>query len=233
MYDPLADKWTWLSGGLPNSAAAASFGERGVASSTNMPPARMYTQMVAAADGKLWIIAGRGNNYQQPLADVWSYDPASGWWTIEAGNEVTVIHSNANYGEFRVPSVTNIMPGRYDFAAGIDQRAGVIYVSGGKSYSNDWVALSDVWSFDISSKIFTWIGGSVAANAAGAYPPVQGLSGGEVHSGRPSIYGGNMWVDPSGGLWLGMGTHYHLQQNVEMICNGEGDDCSLHASQRR
>lgn len=201
---------------------AEVYDERGVSNSLNVPSARYGAQMLAATNGHLWLMGGRDEGHSK--ADVWSFDPFRGWWTFEAGRTDSVTPYTNDYGVFRIPSMNNTMPGRSFFAAAIDPHAAVIYMSGGQSddiSSND--ALADVWSFNISSKLFTWIGGTTTVGdaAPGTYPTLRGMSGGEVHAARPSNYGANMWLDPSGGLWFGMGIHANWRREEDMFCNGE------------
>jgi hypothetical protein len=127
------------------------------------------------------------------------------------------------YGRIRVPAASNRMPGRRDFAAAIDKSAGVIFISGGLGTDNSNDAyLADVWSFNVNSKLFAFIGGTTAVNggAMGAYPAVKGFDGGELRPARPNNYAGNAWVDPSGGLWFGMGASQNFELRREQGCNG-------------
>ena len=194
---------------------------------TVTPPPRWSAFMAAAADGKLWLIGG--NSFTGLLADVWSFDPVSLVWTFEAGSQSPVSTAQAVYGRFRVPAASNVMPSRAMFAAAMDKHADVIFISGGLAAGN--AALADVWSFNVTSKLFAWIGGQPGeSRARGIYPAVKGFDGGELRVSRPNNFGGNAWVDASGGLWLGMGRHYNWQEDQYQHCNGATTRAQLMAA---
>jgi hypothetical protein len=231
----VADEWTWINGDRSINTQSVHARVMAVGDSSATPPARKGAFMAAAADGKLWLIGGSDVN-NNVMADVWSFDPASGAWAFEAGSPSQVAPSQAVYGRFRVPAASNVMPGRKDFAAAIDKRAGVIFISGGvgRSTGNEDVYLADVWSFNVNSKLFTFIGGTTATNggAIGTYPAVKGIDGGELRPARPNNFGSSAWVDASGGLWLGMGRHYNWQEEREQQCNGAATFAQLAAAAR-
>ena len=181
-----------------------------------MPTGRMFGFMAAAADGKLWLIGGQ--NSQGLLGDVWSFDPTNNQWTLEAGSQSPVAPSQASYGRFRVPAASNLMPSRVAFGGAMDKRAGMIFLSGG--VGAEYKALGDVWSFNVTSKLFTWIAGQPGEKVRGTYPAVKGLKGGELRAARPNSYAGNAWVDASGGLWLGMGMHENDEIGEDQLCDG-------------
>jgi hypothetical protein len=78
---------------------------------------------------------------------------------------------------------------------------------------------SDVWSYNISSRLFTWIGGTRGANQPAMYPAVQGLGvgAGLLHANRAAGYFNKMWVAPSGDVWFGM------DQLSWFDCNGRSN----------
>jgi hypothetical protein len=218
----VADQWTWISGAQSINTQSVHARVMAVGDSPATPPARWGAFMAAAADGKLWLIGGEGDSGY--FADVWSFDPVSGAWAFEAGSQSRVTPFQSVHGRIRVPAASNLMAGRKDFAAAFDKRAGVIFISGGlgKDDSGYNVYLADVWSFNVTSKLFTFIGGTTAVNggAMGAYPAVKGFDGGELRAARPNNYAGSAWVDASGGLWLGMGRYFNWQEEREQRCNG-------------
>jgi hypothetical protein len=173
--------------------------------------------MAAASDGKLWLVGGQTES--GVMGDVWSFDPTSNAWAFEAGSQTPVEFYRANWNSKRVPAAGNLMPSRWMFGAAMDKHAGVIFLSGGMGTQSE--ALGDVWSFNVTSKLFTWIAGEPADNAErGIYPAVKGIDGGELIVSRPNNYAGNAWVDASGGLWLGMGIHRNVQLQQDHRCNG-------------
>ena len=204
-------------------ARVMSVGADSTNATTVTPPARKGAFMAAGADGQLWLVGG--DQSSQVLADVWSFDPLSGAWTFEAGSKSPVSPVEAVFGRFRVPAASNLMAGRKSFAAAFDKSAGMIFISGGvgtRYEDEDTPYLADVWSFNVTSKLFTFIGGTTATNggAIGTYPVVRGIDGGEVRPARPNNFGGSAWVDASGGLWLGMGQHANSQEDRYQQCNG-------------
>lgn len=182
-----------------------------------IPSHRSGGYLATTDDGKLWLVGGQSDN--GVLSDVWSYEPSSGIWTFEAGSQPEVSPAQAVFGQFRIPSINNLMPSRTGFSAAMDRHAGVIFIHGGTA--NNGASLADMWSFNVTNKLFAWIGGQPGANGVrGSYPALQGIYGGEVRASRPNNQGGNMWVDPSGGLWFGMGRYYNYQLDQNIQCNG-------------
>jgi hypothetical protein len=216
----VTDQWTWINGDraiLPKSVKMMKTMAADTANTTVLPSPRYGAFVGADAQGKLWLVGGR--SYDGAMVDVWSFDLASGTWVFEAGSQTPVAPYQAVYGRFRVPAASNVIPDREYFATAMNKRAGMIYISGGQGISSN---LADVWSFNMTSKLFAWIGGTTAVGGAatGTYPAVKGLNGGELRVARPNIYGGNAWADASGGLWLGMGTHYNWELDQEQYCSG-------------
>ena len=59
--------------------------------------------------------------------------------------------------------------------------------------------LNDLWRYELATGVWTWIGGSSSAAAAGTYGTQGVASGGNAPGAREQGVG---WLDVSGNFWL-------------------------------
>jgi hypothetical protein len=105
----------------------------------------------------------------------WFYTPSLGQWALVSGQPSSVPWAASQYGSFRVPSSTNSLPARWGHSAAIDLTAGIIYVTDGATDELSSQQLADVFSYDITSGVWTWISGTNATNPSSVYPPAPGI----------------------------------------------------------
>jgi N-acetylneuraminic acid mutarotase len=199
-YGPAAGHWVWQ-GGSDTVGAAASYGSQGAPAATNNPGAREGAATWTDAAGNLWLFGGdslAGQNWEE-FNDLWTYNPSTGLW-IWVGGSKTAANSGI-YGTLGVPAAGNLPPARTDAIRWVDS-AGVFWLFGGARLDLNGsyhAVLNDLWSYDPTTGLWTWIGGSNTPNAAGVY----GTQGTAAVSNVPRArMGGSAWVDTNGNVWL-------------------------------
>lgn len=156
VFDTTNRNWTFLSGTLSDNQSPV-YGTKGIASPSNNP-GRVEGGMTWVANSKLYFLT--------PGVDMWSYDPASGNWTLLSGQ-----YNNrpAVYGTTGIAADT-VRPGNLSGALTWEHN-GKLYLYGGYGHdstvSNISGALNDIWEFDLATNYWKWIKGSRKKDAAG------------------------------------------------------------------
>jgi Galactose oxidase, central domain len=199
-YGPAAGQWAWK-GGSQTVGAAASYGTQGAPAASNNPGAREGAARWTDAAGNLWLFGGDSLSSQkwQEFNDLWSYNPTSGLWTWVGGSIATA--NAGSYGTLGVPAASNLPPARTNAINWVDS-AGVFWLFGGTQLTatGSYLAVfNDLWSYNPTTGLWTWVGGSDTPNAAGVYGTQGSAAAGNVPRAR---MGGSAWVDASGNDWL-------------------------------
>jgi Galactose oxidase, central domain len=199
-YGPSAGQWVWK-GGSQTVGAAASYGTQGAPATSNNPGAREGAARWTDAAGNLWLFGGDSLSSQkwEEFNDLWSYSPTSGLWTWVGGSITTA--NAGSYGTLGVPAASNLPPARTNAISWVDS-AGVFWLFGGtqlNSTGSYLAVFNDLWSYNPTTGLWTWIGGSDTPNAAGVYGTQGTAAAGNVPRAR---MGGSAWVDASGNDWL-------------------------------
>jgi hypothetical protein len=173
-----------------------SYGTKGVPSNSNQPAGR--TGFVTCKDkhGNFWLFGGTRS--QAALNDLWKYDISSNTWTWVSGDDTTFIHRV--FGTKGVAAVTNEPGGRSRAVAWIDS-ADNFWLFGGKGYTYNYGGyFNDLWKYNISTNVWTWMSGdSITREVGGNY----GSYGVEATTNRPGARKSPMgWSDGLGNLWL-------------------------------
>jgi N-acetylneuraminic acid mutarotase len=123
-------------------------------------------------NGKMYLWGGKGNSAVNSggeafLNDLWQYDPAIKEWVWLSGSHLD--NAERNYGIVNVPAATN-NPGARDDAHTC-KIGDKIYLFGGtnNSLGNN---LSDLWEYNHTTNLWTWIKGVTDYNASGVYGTV-------------------------------------------------------------
>lgn len=219
-YTASAGQWVWQ-GGSSTAGAAATYGSVGVAASGNNPGAREGGAAWTDTSGNLWLFGGDSLAAQsrQQLNDLWSYSPSTGLWTWVGGSSAA---GNAgSYGSLGVAAAGNLPPARTESTTWIDS-SGVFWLFGGLQLNADGSLLAvfnDLWSFNPSTGLWTWVGGSSTPNAAGVYGTQGTGAAGNIPSAR---MGSSSWVDANGTIWLfgGLGLN---QSGASVVAQEYGD----------
>lgn len=169
-YNPATNMWTWLKGA--GTTFHGFYGTKGVAAAANTPGNR--TGMAGCSlNGKFYLFGGvthLQNSYNEFANDLWEYDPGTNMWTWISGSSAPLAPSV--FGTKFVPAATNT-PGRREYPtmwAGNNR----LYLMGGWSFHgasplSPHHISDDLWEYNISTKNWTWIGGSDTLQAYGSY----------------------------------------------------------------
>ena len=234
--DPQSSQWTWMGGSstvicepgiLPCYGRPGVYGTLGIPASENLPGSRDGAASWTDANGNLWLFGGGGYDAVGTpalLNDLWKFDPAANQWTWMGGNNreqllpIGALGQPGVYGTLGTPAAGNIPGGRSFPSTWLDDHANV-WLFGG--FGNDSIGrvgqLNDLWRFDLSSGLWTWIAGS---------DRLIFCAGGYGDCGQPGIYGqlgvpaaGNTpggrsraasWIDKNNNLWLFGGDGYDV-----------------------
>jgi N-acetylneuraminic acid mutarotase len=199
-YSPTAGLWVWQ-GGSDVVGAAASYGSPGVPAASNNPGAREGAASWSDAAGNLWLFGGdslAAQNAEQ-FNDLWRYDPTTALWTWVGGSNTAA--NAGSYGTLAVAAASNLPPARTDAISWTDS-AGIFWLFGGaqlKSNGSYLAVFNDLWSYNPTTALWTWVGGSDTPNAVGVYGVQGTAAAGNVPGAR---MGASAWLDASGDVWL-------------------------------
>ena len=209
--DPLNDlwefsitskEWIWVSGS--NTAGATGvYGTLGVAAAGNVPGARASAVSWTDPSGNLWLFGGEGN-------DLWEFSTTSKEWTWVSGKQTG--NAPGVYGTLGVAAPTNV-PGARNSAVSWTDSSGNLWLFGGEGNASagNFGYLNDLWELSITSKEWTWIGGSNTGNATGVYGTQGTAAATNVPGARDSAVS---WTDSSGNLWLFGGIVYDSSNGI-------------------
>jgi hypothetical protein len=199
-YAPTVGQWVW-EGGSDVVGAAAAYGSQGTPAAGNNPGAREGAAKWTEAAGNLGLFGGdslAGQNWED-FNDLWSYSPSSALWTWVGGSNTAA--GAGSYGTPGVPAASNLPPARTDAITWVDG-AGVFWLFGGSQLNSNGSYLavfSDLWSYNPTTGLWTWVGGASTPNAVGVY----GTQGAAAAGNEPGArMGGSAWLDASGNVWL-------------------------------
>lgn len=162
-YD--SDTWRWMhgsSGGSSVAGAMASYGTLGVPSALALPFPREGAAGAMDSLGRFWIHGGNGYSSTDAFMnfnDLWYYTVESNQfcWMAGGSSQVAVSASLLSL-QYGLPASDRNSFSRSYHAASIDSRAGKFYVFGGQNTEFDHSGLRDLWSYDLASKMWSWIG---------------------------------------------------------------------------
>jgi N-acetylneuraminic acid mutarotase len=207
-YGPSAGQWVWR-GGSTTVGAAGAYGTQGAPAAANNPGAREGAASWTDAAGNLWLFGGDTLAGQNPeeFNDLWSYSPTTGLWTWVGG--ANAAGNAGSYGTLGVAAAGNLPPARTDAISWADS-AGLFWLFGGAQLNSNGgylAAFNDLWNYNPSTGLWTWVGGSATPNAAGVYGTQGTAASANVPGARLS---GSVWLDAHGNVWLfgglGLGT---------------------------
>lgn len=211
-YSPADGTWTWVAGLDPTTNSTALpvgvYGTLGVPSAANVPGGRHWAATWVDATGNLWLFGGIGADGHGNwgwLNDLWKFTPATGQWTWVSGSDT--------YGAVPVPgtqgvaAASNVPGGRSRVQAWTDGQSNLWLYGGIGTVSANVIqgVLGDLWKFDTSTSMWTWVGGVTTANAVASFPPKGTSTASATPGGR---YGSVTWTDKAGEFWLFGGVAY-------------------------
>lgn len=195
-FNPTTKQWTWISGSSTVGASGV-YGTLGVASSSNVPGARIGATSWTDGSDNFWLFGGSS---QTPTAgdigvsnDLWEFNPTTKQWTWMSGSNT--FGASGVYGTLGVASTANV-PSARSGAAGWTDGSGNFWLFGGGQVTGDF---NDLWTFDPATRQWTWMNGSSEEGASGVYGTLGVASPSNVPGARA---GTASWIDHTGNLWL-------------------------------
>src|SRR6202042_230013 len=160
------DVWTWVAGSdFVNGPGV--YGTEGTAAAKDTPGARRQPIAWTDAAGNFWLFGGNSAGNVGMLNDLWEYSPAAQQWVWRGGSDT--VGAAAVYGAQGAPAASN-NPGAREGAAQWSDTAGNLWLFGGDSLAGqNREELNDLWSYNPTSGLWTWVGGSNTAANAGSY----------------------------------------------------------------
>ncbi|WP_420317507.1 kelch repeat-containing protein [Ekhidna sp.] len=194
-FDPSTEAYTWI-GGSTTIDVAGVYGEKGDPSISHIPGARSSSAYWSDEEGNFWLFGGYESfEYNN---DLWKFNPNTLEWTWVNGNNFQ--NSPSIYGELGVPDPNNSIGARRYTDGRIDQE-GNVWVFGGDGHDGQSQRglLNDLWKYDPSTNIWTWMGGNTTRNSLGNYGTKYVAHPDNL---PPPRYSHSSWIDDSGNLWI-------------------------------
>ena len=193
----LGDLWKYSSGGAWTSLGGSPSANN--ATTATAPGSREAAATWVDSAGNLWMFGGNGydsNGAQGALGDLWEY--TGGGWALKGGS--TVKSAPGSWGTVGQAAAGVVPSARYGAAAWVDA-SGRFWLFGGYGVDSagTFGELADLWMFDPTTSLWTWMGGASTAQAVGSYGSV-GLPASTNAPGARAF--STTWRDTSGNLWM-------------------------------
>jgi hypothetical protein len=189
------DVWRWVAGSDFVNAPGI-YGTEGTAAANNTPGARRQPVAWTDAAGNFWLFGGSVGSLGM-LNDLWEYAASAGHWVWQGGSES--VGAAASYGSQGAPAAGN-NPGAREGAAKWTDAAGNLWLFGGDSLAGQSSEeFNDLWSYNPTTALWTWVGGSNTAASAGSYGTRDVPAAGNLPPARTDAIS---WVDSAGIFWL-------------------------------
>jgi hypothetical protein len=137
-------------------------------STSQYPGSRQSAVTWIDGEDNLWLFGGLGyasNSTGGHLNDLWKYNTSSKTWTWMSGDQEVNVPSS--FGPLGSPSPSSMPGGRGVSVSWISSDTSeYLWLFGGE---NETIAFNDLWQFNISSKEWTWVGGTDLFQSAGVY----------------------------------------------------------------
>ena len=169
-YDSLIDQWMWMYGSEELNEFAYY--------ANGLPGSRESHQMITI-DGNIYMHGGIGHDETNfgLLNGLWKYLSQFGWEKLSGSDYINAI---GRYGTKGVPHLDNAPGSRFGHQMiNID---GNIFLHGGKGYDEGFFSylfdpgyLNDLWKYNISTTLWTWMSGGNIIDQAGVYG-INGVS---------------------------------------------------------
>src|SRR5579872_4974052 len=167
------DQWTWMSGDNTVNHAGV-YGTKGVADPANKPGSRMDAA-TWIDNNHLWLFGGLGydaSGGSVVLNDLWKYDISANLWTWVSGSNTG--NAFGVYGTKGVAAAAN-QPGARHYPVCCKDAAGNLWLFGGEGFATPTSSaanstfMNDLWKYDITTNLWTWVSGDSAVTITGVY----------------------------------------------------------------
>ncbi|MEO8147657.1 MAG: kelch repeat-containing protein [Bacteroidia bacterium] len=193
-YNIASNIWTWMNGDSVTGQPPV-YGTLGMPGPNNTPGARAETSVTwVDSNNNFWLFGGIGGFGH--FNDLWKYDPSVNQWTwmkgANFGNQAGI------YGIMGVPDTANVPGARMAYSHWKDS-AGNFWLFGGSNNATS-LKLSDMWMYNISTNLWTWMNGPSTPNDTGHYgiqciPQSLNLPCNRFETRA-------CWTDTSGNFWM-------------------------------
>lgn len=199
-FNPAIQQWLW-EGGSNTANGSSSYGTLRTPAASNTPPARQAATHWSDTNGNLWMFGGMDgttNGTANNLNDLWQYGTNVNLWSWQSGSSTP--NALGVYGTMGTPAAANT-PGARNSSMGWTDATGNIWLFGGDGYAAAGTVgvLNDLWEFNTTNGLWTWMGGSNTTNAPGSYGTLGVAAATNMPSARRSAI---TWIDYSGNFWL-------------------------------
>ncbi|GGH71440.1 Kelch repeat-containing protein [Phaeocystidibacter marisrubri] len=193
-FDPSTELWTWVSGSS-GQCAQTTINQSSVYHPSNIPGARERTA-TWVVDSVVYIYGGLGYGNTSTyghLSDMWKYSMVSNKFKPIEGNTATyAVNIKSSYGTKGVENGSNLPGGRETPLFWVEDNTKLMLIGGAGYDQSSFGNLADVWSYDISTDDWTWVGGQSGLNRT----PVFGTKGVQNSTNLiGSVYRGVAWKD--------------------------------------
>ena len=187
VFDVSTNNWTWIAGPIFFDVYG-SYGTMGVENAGNFPGSRKGSA-AWTYNNKLYLFGGNGKGVSGSIGllnDLWEFNPATNNW-LWANGPNTINASTITTG-----SASSIRPGsRMEAVSFTDDDNAYIIGGQGNDSNNSLGSLSDLWRYNMTTKLFTLMKGSTLNNQFGVYG-TQGIAN---NLNKPGArVGANAWV---------------------------------------
>ncbi len=211
-YNTTTNQWTWMKGS--NSVnQAGTYGPLYVALPFTTPGARYGGVTWVDSNNDLWLFGGFGMPGSGPpghLNDLWKYETATNQWAYMSGSQLS--GQTGDYGTKGMPAPTN-QPGGRMFPSAWTDANGTFWLFGGLGYPATVPVgyLNDLWSYNTTSNMWTYMSGSSLSNEFGTYgtltiPSPTNNPGGRYSAAAVYDNGGRLWLFGGNGYGQSTGT---------------------------
>jgi len=190
------NQWAWMNGSSTDLGQGV-YGTLGSPAPGNTPGSRTGAAAWTDSKGHLWLFGGEegiaGSGVGE-LNDLWEFDPATNQWAWISGSKTT-----SAIGIYTAPGA---VPGSRDSAFSWVDSSGNLWLFGGLGFdeSGRYGYLGDLWKFNPSTAVWTYVSGSEDLCATSGDYGTEGKPSPMNNPGCRSS--GVSWIDQSGNLWL-------------------------------
>jgi len=186
-------QWTWVDGANVVNQSG-SYGTKGTASPSNIPPPRNTATSWTDTSGNLWLFGGGSST--GVFNDLWKF--SAGEWTWISG--ANTLDQQGVYGTLGTAAPGNVPGARAGAVSWIDA-SGNLWLFGGYDGNNNW--FNDLWEY--SAGEWTWMSGPNTPNIQGTYGTLGTAAPANIPGARWQAVS---WIDKSGNFWLFGGKGY-------------------------
>jgi N-acetylneuraminic acid mutarotase len=221
---PALSEWTWMGGSSTLASSSGSpgvYGTLGTPAAGNIPGGRDNATSWTDPAGNLWLFGGQdvdANGEGVLFNDLWKFNPSTNEWVWMSGRSTVTCSPSSFcgqpgvYGTLDTPAAGNVPGGRWSTSSWIDT-SGHLWLYGGYGLDANGVLgfPNDLWEFDPSANLWTWMGGSSTTPVGGeGQAPVYGTQGAFAAGNNPGgRWNAAAWTDSSGHFWLFGGDGYY------------------------